>query len=102
MTKITLTTEDTWRLAENLGPGYTVHDDYSGRGMYGDTCLGISIDRGQPNALLIANAMVNAIDTGLDPAELLAELSDVDYASDDLGLGSIIYWPDITVGSAAE
>lgn len=72
---------------------------YSGRGMYGATCLGVSTDD------TIGKFVADAIDQ--------AELFDVDLTalawvfrrmrSDSLGLGSILYFPGVAyVGDDSE
>lgn len=67
---------------------------YSGRGMYGRSCVGISLDRGE-SAFTAGARLAHACDSN-DDAEEIAELSP---SSDSLGLGSILYfqefvWPE--------
>lgn len=71
--------------------GYTFYPDYSGRGMYGKTCLGIGLD-----------ADITPFKLGLELAEFAGRKNvEVDElldwlgrsCMDSMGLGSIIYFP---------
>jgi hypothetical protein len=60
-------------VVDKLGPGYRVYKGYSGRGMFGRTCLGI---------------------TGPSLQEMLAATKRFGKASyDNMGLNMIVYWP---------
>ena len=62
-----------------------VYFGYSGRGMYGATCIGIELDS---NADLYAFGVeLGSIDPDLSKALGAPR-------TDDLGLGIIAYWPD--------
>ena len=65
-----------------------VHENYSGRGMYGETCLGFAGDIG---AIELGVIMCDVL--GLDKALELANRS----ASDSLGVGTITYFPGVTI-----
>lgn len=73
-----------------LFPDYEIYHNYSGRGMFGRTCIGICCDN--PNQMLI------------DLTEYLAEGCDVDgvrakldtICTDDIGLGTIVYFPQLS------
>lgn len=73
-----------------LFPNYTIYPDYSGRGMFGKTCIGICCDN--PSQMLV------------DLTEYLAEACDVTgvreklgaICTDDMGLGSIVYFPKLS------
>jgi len=69
--------------------GCTVRTDYSGRYMYGETCVGVV---GTPGALA---AFVALITRRLDDQEL-----DTDWLGrmrqDHMGLSDIWYWPGVT------
>ena len=53
------------------------HDDYSGRGMYGETCAAIYTDD--------ANWVIEqASEAGIKGAR-----------TDSMGLGAVVYWPSI-------
>lgn len=58
--------------------------EYSGRGMYGDTCFGI-VCGGREYGTFVAEL------AGDDP-ELARELADA-VKTDDMGLSTIYYWP---------
>lgn len=72
----------------------TVRTDYSGRGMYGGTCLGLVGTTAAAAALLWALCDV----TGYELPDLLSELAMRDgWKEDSMGLQAIHYWPGITV-----
>lgn len=56
----------------------SVNDKYSGRGMFGRTCLGISAD------------------TYINIIELAAQKGVTGAKIDNLGMGYIVYWPRFT------
>jgi len=84
---------------------------YSGRAMYGKSCLAISGDRSECRDQVVQvaqNILQTVFDVALDcglgeeePAhdthdeaqELIATL--LDYKEDCMGLGVVYYWPDI-------
>jgi len=75
--------------------GYSFHEDYSGRGMYGQSCIGISFRNAsgfQIGVELALHLMEHCED---DAPNLLEELTR-QYREDQLGLGSIIYFPGIS------
>jgi hypothetical protein len=64
-----------------------LRDDYSGRGMYGDTTYGISGDFGYADVVECVAELFedgSAQDEGLKP-------TDFRFSSDSMGLGIIIY-----------
>lgn len=65
-----------------------VRDDYSGRGMYSDTCLGFVTDKSDVR-IGIAFAEVFGFDTAWD---LTANVR-----NDSMGRSSIVYFPGIKV-----
>ena len=67
-----------------------IHDDYSGRYMYGATCLGLSLE-GSASSLFAAfiRGLKNADNHTMEEA---AEMFD-DMKTDNLGLGTILYFP---------
>lgn len=68
----------------------TIHEDYSGRFMYGATCLGLSFE-GSAGSLFAA--FIRELETyGEYVNEEAAEMFD-DMRSDNLGLGTIFYFP---------
>jgi len=76
---------------------------YSGRAMYGATCLGVELERGENTAYFLVSlgkAIANRVyDMGLTEYDI--DLSDELFESienvkeDSLGLGGIVYFPDI-------
>jgi hypothetical protein len=65
---------------------------YSGRGMYGRTCLGVTISRYQSETQMALDVMETA--SGSAERKLL-QLAMRGAKRDDMGLGQIIYWPDL-------
>jgi hypothetical protein len=70
---------------------------YSGRGMYGKSCLGISIDN-DPNEFLMQLAIRLCENDEFEFANTLAH----SVCSDQMGLGTILYFPSIQYGSLEE
>jgi hypothetical protein len=69
-----------------------VRHDYSGRGMYGATCIGVeSSDTAAPAAFLYLVAET----LGLDFLEFLGDLGPGE--SDSMGLSAITYWRGLTL-----
>lgn len=67
--------------------GTTLHPNYSGRFMYGATCVGFSGD----NTHTVALALVDVL--GMDAARAMTE----GVLTDSLGLGTIVYYMGIEV-----
>jgi len=74
-----------------------IHYDYSGRGMYGSTCLGVTTcsPAGVPGAVVAraARRLADLDEAGLtlvSLADLLARAS-----QDSMGMSTIIYWPGL-------
>jgi hypothetical protein len=59
-----------------------MYEKYSGRGMYGTNCIGISLDQ------------YTSVD---DVVEFAANIGLRGIRWDNLGLGSIVYWPHISI-----
>lgn len=67
---------------------------YSGRAMYGRTCLAVTLERGQPLGHLIADLLgVLDGDDTVDLASLAEQVRDM--CTDQMGLGTVLYWPDL-------
>ena len=65
---------------------------YSGRGMYGRSCVGVDCGRNTHQVLAqIVIALAERGDDGLETAAHLAD--DGAVATDSLGMGSILYFP---------
>jgi hypothetical protein len=65
---------------------------YSGRGMYGEQCVGVDTDGGDFGYGIVAAAMIEAADD--DEREALA-LAFSKTRTDGMGRGIIVYWPDV-------
>jgi hypothetical protein len=78
------------QIAESAGiDEENVRTGYSGRGMYGDTCVGFDLDgQGQLSDLTIG--MMDVL--GADAAKKFAR----HLCTDGMGLGIIAYYPGIT------
>lgn len=72
-----------------VSPEYQIHPDYSGRGMFGRTCIGISCDN--PFELL-ADLTEYLIAFSVDGVK--AKLGKI--CMDDMGLGSIVYFSELS------
>jgi hypothetical protein len=85
-----------------LDEGYEFYPDYSGRGMYGRRCIGISHKDTAAEMMtrLAAYLLENLNDDVIEnAAAILRRLKDA--RQDNLGLGTITYWPDIEAADAA-
>lgn len=67
--------------------------DYSGRGMYGATCVGITVDR-ITDFLNLGAAIYEAWTDG-EIADTIYEEMCSGASADSMGLGTIIYWHNI-------
>lgn len=68
------------------------HPHYSGRGMYGEECVGVSVN-GDPKMFELGYEIGS--NDGMFGQNLVAALSN--YRTDSLGRGTIIYWPKISL-----
>ena len=74
---------------------------YSGRGMYGRSCVGIDVDRGTSPfqlAAMLANELVDDAASYEDAQTLTRELAKLRVCTDQMGLGQIVYFPDVAWG----
>jgi hypothetical protein len=72
------------------GDAVDIREDYSGRGMYGDTCLGIVVSSQRTAFRLVAcMTAVLGIDTTLDITRKAA--------TDNMGRDMIVYFPGVTL-----
>lgn len=79
---------------DNFDSSVTLHRNYSGRGMFGRKCFGVS-GRGSS-----ASVLMQLITTLLSQSELtlvsfVGELAQYEISSDNLGHDTIIYWTDV-------
>lgn len=75
-----------------------LRSDYSGRTMYGRTCLGVVGDYGTCKQFLQElrqEALATAADDGQDPKALIALFEQ--HCWDSMGLQEILYWPGLHV-----
>lgn len=70
--------------------GCTVYEDYSGRGMLGRTCIGIVVDKNISHISVLIRLTQFFDEHGFDDADLQLEGT----AIDELGLDTIIYFPN--------
>ena len=70
---------------------------YSGRGMYGKTCLGISVARGLCSFNVCAGIAreANYCLNQDDFRDFMDDLSILEPREDSLGMGSVVYFPNI-------
>ena len=80
------------------GAGYTPRS-YSGRGMYGKVCVGVDLERNQSEADFVLDVMAYLLETATEDVHAGYLLEQVDLMrgsrGDSMGLGSIIYWPNL-------
>ena len=74
--------------------GIRMRTHYSGRGMYGATCIGFVLPRVVNFAAFVMAAVVEAGLSTPDFEQLATELAGA--CSDDMGLEQIVYFPHIT------
>lgn len=68
--------------------GFDVYEDYSGRGMFGKTCIGFCYDKTD------VAAMADLIDAAFSLGEILELRDALRYAeTDSMGKGAIMYFP---------
>lgn len=92
--------------------GYNVRS-YSGRGMYGNQCLGVTLEDRNVGTLVI-DVMINLVNAKEDPrrsryeeAMVIEKLLTLGPAfrqmkTDDMGLGIIVYFPNVNFTSDAD
>ncbi len=76
---------------KRIDPDARIIADYSGKFMFGKTCLGYVVS--DPATVGMAVAMTLA-GTKIDPLEMMST-----SAMDDMGLNYIVYFPDYSVGT---
>lgn len=77
--------------AEDMGA--TVDTAYSGRAMYGRSCVAVRCD----GTTIATQVFAFASSLGAHDDELAARLVGQQLMADDLGLGVVFYWPYVTV-----
>lgn len=73
---------------------------YSGRGMYGKRCLGITTDSPERAILTLIQVAVDLGFEGEDLQDLLLELDNM--CTDSMGRSAIVYWPKFEMNGSGE
>lgn len=71
---------------------------YSGRGMFGRSCVGIEVSRGQSEftmAIEIAKELMDLCEKDDEAIEVVDELAQLRPSCDSMGLGAIVYFPGV-------
>lgn len=71
--------------------GYEIYENYSGRGMFGRTCLGVVVKQGYSFMDFLMKLTKYMDDNGIEDTDF--SLNGVSY--DALGLDTIVYFPNI-------
>lgn len=98
MTQLTITTDQLDQLENqmDLDVAEEVRTDYSGRGMYGRTCLGYTGGAAMEFIANVALLLLSPDDD--DPWDLVQQLAEIgEGRQDSMGIGRIVYWPSIAV-----
>lgn len=66
-------------------------ESYSGRGMYGRTCVGVTVPRDTSPFQLAAQIIASSD----DPAEMADSLSDLRVNEDSMGFDTVVYFPRV-------
>ena len=78
----------------NSDSSFSLHTTYSGRGMYGRKCFGVSSYGTSADVLMrFLGELLGQCQSTL--VVFVGELSQYHISSDNLGLDTIIYWPDV-------
>lgn len=81
--------------------GAQVRDDYSGRGMYGTTCIGVVI--GDLRFLPAITAELAYIVGELAPSDDITALTEflweLPTETDSMGRSTIVYWPNVRIAN---
>lgn len=77
--------------------GLKLITDYSGRGMYGDKCVGVC--GSGSNAMAVISDAIKVAHLQLEDAHQFNEFVDaiMNFKTDSLGRGKIVYWEGIIV-----
>lgn len=68
--------------------------DYSGRGMFGKVCLAVTFDRYVSQAEIIAEAIACAAEDGIESLNTVRQAIK-GASTDSMGLGTVLYWPNV-------
>jgi hypothetical protein len=82
-----------------LDPDEAIHEDYSGRGMFGRTCPALTAD--SHSEVYAFMAALGALLGAGTPEDHNADTDALDIATstrtDQFGRGVVAYWPDLTI-----
>lgn len=86
-----MTVEEAIKNFVNENNQYELYENYSGRGMFGRSCLGVVVKQGYSFMEFIINLTRYMDDNDVDDVDF--KLEGVTY--DNLGLDTIVYFPNI-------
>lgn len=90
-----MTTERLVEIIENAG--YETRE-YSGRGMSGAQCLGVTVQKNE----ILFNAVMASVDKAEERESLLEFFCDGNVEFDSLGQGTIVYFPRVRFNKKEE
>lgn len=86
-----MTVEEAIRNYVDENEQYSLYENYSGRGMFGRTCLGVVVKQGYSFMDFLMKLTKYMDDNGIEDTDF--SLEGVSY--DALGLDTIVYFPNI-------
>ncbi|QGH80083.1 hypothetical protein SEA_NHAGOS_72 [Gordonia phage NHagos] len=80
----------------DFDPEEDVRTDYSGRGMYGRTCVGYEGENAAAFlAAIVSAALVRTHDSDVTCWDVVDAMGDIRTSTDSMGRGMITYWPGL-------
>ena len=97
---------DYWTIADLVGDGESIYTDYSGRGMYGDTCFGLTFDS-ITDFVEFVKAVTEvvtyeSVDEVTTPLTNFYDNYLTKVSTDSMGLSTIYYWPRVKLVNVPE
>lgn len=86
-----MSVEESIRNFVDENEGYEIYGNYSGRGMFGRTCLGVVVKQGYSFMDFLMKLTKYMDDNGIEDTDF--SLEGVSY--DALGLDAIVYFPNV-------
>jgi len=86
-----MSVEESIRNFVDENEGYEIYENYSGRGMFGRTCLGVVVRQGYSFMDFLMKLTKYMDDNGVEDTDF--SLEGVSY--DALGLDTIVYFPNV-------
>ncbi len=80
-------------LCEQVDDEVSFRNDYSGRGMYGKSCVGITGSKSGCMQIIAEVIKASVNDTEMTVEEVVDML--LNFEQDSMGLDVILYWPDL-------